>query len=269
VPELICTYCGTANDLHSEYLVLCAGCGKKLKGSFPEWKKNNKSGTFRDYLNQLAAIGEQKNKQKSAEVKTQSRARIAGWATAIFLIAILISGYLYFSGSWKPGSTSVYATPGQVLNDEWSRYTGSRFGLSVELPAPPEEMEGNGTNKEEHFTYHPKKGFTVTLTGRQSAVSMDLEKVATEALNEIMNGMGISNVKYQTAPIMAGDIPGLVLFGTLEEHGTVLDFRCAVFVKSVNSWLVIVKSLNGDPVGTECAERVMESIEINYFGSPV
>lgn len=270
--ELICTYCGTSNTVHSEYLILCGGCGKKLKGSFQEWKTTHPAGTFQQYLDQLTAAGEAEQKSRVVQSITRSRARIAGWTTAIVLLAAMTLGYLYVSGIWQPGKSSMYATSREVLEREWTRYTCGQFGLSVELPGKPvkvTEEESQGVEKEQ-FIYHPEKGFQAELTGlRMTGKQLDLENATNQLISRIAGIPGVSNVKFQAAPLMSDQIPGVLLTGTLDEDGSSLDFHCAVFVRSANSWSVVVRHLSGDPVGAECAEKLIDSIEINYFASPV
>jgi hypothetical protein len=270
VPELICQNCHTPNQVHSEYLVFCQGCGKKLKGTFAEWKKQNLGGTFVQYTDHL---NETEKQRKSAAASAGSGKSLKGKmkGMALLLTALLLGGYFIYR-NYSPAAGGLRLTPGNVMEKQWKRYTCGRFGLSVELPGKLVNARASGKDQQETeaYSYSPEKGFQADLISiRYKDKTIGIEEAVNEAVNTVLNQPGVTGVKYEVIPFTNGDIPGLLVRGTLEREGIREVFYSAVYVKTVNVWQVHLRHLWGDETGAEAASRVLESVEINYFGTPI
>lgn len=266
--ELVCQHCGSPNQVNSEYLVFCHACGKRLRGTFTEWKKDHHDGSFSEYKAHL-----QKQSHlvagNTSFVRPKSGKKVL-WFVAGFLIAaagvVILTRGTAFTGS------GLRLTPSEMLKSPWKRYTCGRFGLSVELPGKmdKETVANEGDTQTEQYTFHPPNGFQATLTSvKHTEKVTGLETLATETLNSIMNQPGVAGVRYEVAPIQTGDIPGILVQGTLERDGVGEIFYAALFVKSLNTWKVHIRHLAGDENGAQAADRILDSVEINYFGTHV
>ena len=266
--ELICQRCGSSNPVNSEYLVFCHSCGKRLKGTFTEWKKEHQDGSFSDYKEQLVRKSASGQSRKQSSNNAPFKKVI--WAAAVLLI-VGAGAWMFTKGPSLTGN-GLRLTPGEMLNTPWKRYTCGRFGLSVELPGKldKETVADEPDAETEKYVFHPSKGFQATLVSVKHRNKVTgLETLATEAVNAVMNQPGVSGVRYEVAPFQAGDIPGLLIRGALERDGVREIFYTALFVKSLNTWEVQLRHLYGDENGAEAVTRVLDSVEINYFGTPV
>jgi len=271
--QLLCTNCGFANEVRSEYLILCDNCGKKLSGTFNEWKKEHPGKSFSDFKEYLESQNLQIQVEKQVGKVRKKNAGIAGVLTATILVVLLAGGYLYRTNRFNFFSGTIRTTPASILNDDWKRYTCGRFGLSVMLPGKMKEIKESGSEsgtEVEAFQYDSGGGFEAIFRAQNhNNVTTDLETAATRAVSRIVSRPGVSDVNYNAAPVSSGDLQGLLIEGTFSEEGHVMSFYCAVYVKTALEWEVAIQHLKGDENGVEASERVLNSVEINYFGSAV
>ncbi|HEX5002108.1 MAG TPA: hypothetical protein VFW78_06405 [Bacteroidia bacterium] len=271
--QLVCTHCGFANEVRSEYLILCNNCGKKLGGTFNEWKKEHPGKSFNAYKEYLDAEHLKIQAETEGGKVREKNAGIAGTITTVVLIVVLVGAYLYRSNRLSFFSQTVGTTPSSILKGEWKRYTCGRFGLSVMLPGKMKEIkesEAEAGTETESFHYDSGSGLEGTFRAQNhNIVTTDLETAVNRAVNRIVNKPGVSDVNYNAAPVSSGDLQGLLIEGTFNEEGYMMSFYCAVYVKTSLEWEVTVRHLKGDENGAEAAQRILDSVEINYFGSSV
>ena len=265
-----CTHCGYENLLKTEYLTFCEQCGKKLPENFPEWKRLHPSKDFEDFKKSVAhgiVQIHRRNKQKRIPLITAISVTVILMIITVSLLFFSLHGDL--AGLFLPGKT-----PASVLNHEWQRFTYGKYGFSIESPLKLEKTElkipdvyKNQVKNIESFYYRPSRGFQLLLTSvlYEEGIAANLNGAAVGAMNEMINQPGVSNVEFKQSPLMNNDVIGILLEGSYHENDVFMRFRCAVYTRLSNMWSLMVTYRDQDEVGKKAAEKVLESVEINYY----
>ena len=161
------------------------------------------------------------------------------------------------------------------LSGKWDRYHYGKYGLSLSTPEKFREDKikipvnyKDRIQDMESFSWHPAKGFRIFIVNvlYREKIPVNLRQVATGTITELVSRPGVTNVEYRQSPVMYDNVDGLMLEGNFHENQVFLRFQSVLYVRRSNAWTVTVIYNDSDPTGKEVAERVMESIEINYFG---
>lgn len=194
---------------------------------------------------------------------------------------LIIAGtaiYFYFSGNelkllLLPGNTSE-----KILEKEWSRNTYGRFGLSIETPGKLEEKEIDVPVK---YRQHLKETAAFMLQPSQSlqakvvfnlfneGVGITLDGAAATVLNELINQPSITNVEFTRSPVSNNKVIGVLVDGYYHDNGVFMRFQYVVYTRKSNMWSVWVSYRDTDITGSKVAERIMNSLEINYFNKAI
>jgi len=265
-----CTNCGYDNPLKTEYLTFCEHCGKKLPVNFPEWKRLHPTKEFDDFKKSVGTgIPSIQVKHKQNRIPLVTAIAVAVLLMIITVVMLFFSSQGDLAGLFLPGKT-----PGSVLNHEWQRFTYGKYGLSIESPVRLEkkELEIPEAYKEqvkeiESFYYRPSRGFQLLITSvlYEEGITANLNGAAVGAMNELINQPGVSNVEFKQSPLMNNDVVGLLLEGSYNENDIFMRFHCAVYTRQSLMWNVMVTFRDQDEVGKKAAEKVLESIDINYY----
>ena len=118
----------------------------------------------------------------------------------------------------------------------------------------------------EAYSWQPSKGFRLFVINvlYREGIPVNLNLVATGAINELISLPGISNVEYRQSQIMNYDVPGILIEGRCHENEIFMHFQCALFIRKSNAWSVTVIYPDSDKIAGETAARILESLEINY-----
>ncbi len=263
-----CENCGFENPLQTEYLTFCSHCGKKLQQNFKDWKKSHPTKEFEDF----------KAEAGSKVVATSIIVKRAGFpvfkvfvAFSITIIAILFF-YLIHNGSFSGIFLSRFV-PETVLQQKWQRFSYGNSGLSL---VTPEKLKGDkliaSTSFHEKvqdmdsYSWQPSKSFRLFVINvlYREGIPVNLNLVATGAINELVKLPGIANVEYHQSQIMNQDIPGILVEGKCHENEVFMNFQCALFIRKSNVWSVTVIYPVSDTIAKEVASRILKSVEINY-----
>lgn len=270
---LKCDFCGYDNPLKTEYLTFCENCGKKLNDAFSDWKKHHPSGTFEEYKSSTG------QKEKVPHVR-KHRYGISFKAMVTGLLLFASAGMLYLITS--TGNLTDLFLPQtlkkETLQEKWQRYNYGKYGLTVSTPVRLEEDKlkipvayHDRVQDMESYSWHPAKGFRVFIINvlYREGIPVSLQHVAAGTINELINKPGVTNVEYRQSPLMYEDVVGIRLEGNFHQNEVFLRFQSVLYVRRSNVWTVTVIYNDNDATGKEVAEKVMESIEINYFGAVI
>jgi hypothetical protein len=118
----------------------------------------------------------------------------------------------------------------------------------------------------ESFVYHPSKSFQLVLSSVifEEGLSVNLRGAATVTINELVGRPGVSNVEFKQSPLMNNDVRGILMEGSYHENEVFLHFQYAVYCRHSIMWRAWVSFHDSDLNGKKIANRMMESVEINY-----
>ncbi len=263
-----CSHCGFLNLIKTEYLTFCERCGKKLPHNFVEWSPHHPGKTFADFKK---ATGERIAEEPANSRNKWSFIKIA-WIMILIIACTAI--YFYFSGNelkqlLLPGNTSE-----KILAKEWNRNTYGRFGLSIETPGKPEETEIEVPVKyRQHlketaaFMLQPSRSLQIKVVSSlfNEGVGIKPDGAAATVLNELINQPSITNVEFTRSPVSNNKAIGVLVEGFYHDNGVFMRFQYAVYTRKSNMWSVWVSYRDTDNTGRKVAERIMNSLQINYF----
>jgi hypothetical protein len=264
---LKCPNCGFLNPFRTEFLTFCGSCGKKLHPNYPDWIRDHPGKTIREFRDQYCT---QTGLPANTSAPRRRDLRILLWTgagLAVFLILFLVSGRSGFR-------IFPDETPQSVISGNWVKFTYGKYGLSVETPerltkrnVVPTASHEQYIFDMESFSYDSERGFGVVISSivYREGTRVNLQGAANEAVNELFRQPGISQVEFTQSPISYNDVRGMLLEGTYYERDVFSRFECAVYVRKSNLWQVFVTYRANDHNGKKAAERVMGSIEINYY----
>ncbi len=264
---LKCAHCGFHNPFKTEFLTFCGSCTRKLIPNYPEWIRENPEKSVRDF--RVLYCVDSPTISVGAKYSFLNKKRLIriGIATGILLIVLYATGS--FRGVFFPDET-----PSRILTSDWVKFTYGKYGLSVESPVKLTSREVKSPPGYEQFifdmesfAYDPPEGFNVIVSSilYNEGTRVNLEGAATGTINELFNQPGITQVEFNQSPISYNDVRGILLEGTYFEKGVFSRFECALYARKSNLWQVFVNYRADDGNGKVAAERVMGSIEINYY----
>ncbi len=274
---LLCTYCGQMNEMVSEYVVFCTSCGQKLDNNFTHWQRRNPGGTFDDYKQNICFAENQLPPKFPSKRGRSLKSRPLKEKILIVVITTLFAGI----GSWL-GSSAVSAirnskkTDEKVLSEQWVKKTYGSYGLSIETPwelrpsqSPPlqqnvenviERMETFGNNdKSDDFVINVN-----TIKYKTELGEVNVYGGASGAINGLKNTPGVSNFTYTQDEHSIGDLPGYILRGNYLHQGVEIEFVSIISGKDLVAWQVMLMGRKKDDVFREMAERIIQSIQIDY-----
>ena len=274
---LQCNNCGNRNEMKSEYVVFCTSCGQKLDNNFTQWQRRNPGGTFEDFKRNACftedqlppAIPIKKGKiLKSRSLKEK-------------ILIVVITTIFAAVGSWL-GSAAVTAlknnkkTDEKVLSEQWVKKTYGTYQLTLETPwelkssTPPplpenikrmlEKMETFETSNNDQF----KVGVILAKYNPAEIGELNMQGAADGAVNEVKGMQGVTNFVYSEDSYSVSNLPGFIQRGTYTQNGYHIAFINIGIVKDLNYWQVMVLSRRDDKVAEQAAERIIQSIQINY-----
>lgn len=274
---LQCNNCGNRNEMKSEYVVFCTSCGQKLDNNYTQWQRRNPGETFEDFKRKACFTEDQlppaipitKGKMlKSRSLKEK-------------ILIVVITTIFAAVGSWL-GSAAVTAlknnkkTDEKVLSEQWVKKTYGTYQLTLETPwelkssTPPplpenikrmlEKMETFETSNDNQF----KVGVIEAKYNPAEIGELNMQGAADGAVNEVKGMQGVTNFVYSEDSYSVRNLPGFIQRGTYTQNGYHIAFINIGIVKDLNYWQVMVLSRRDDKVAEQAAERIIQSIQINY-----
>lgn len=278
---LKCSKCGHFNEVRTEFLVLCAGCNKKLEKNFTDWHLNNPDKSFNDFKNTVCVprADVQNNKSKANNSKG-----IKYWVsfTIAFALSYVIGSYggkaiINFLNSEITNETLIKlldreTTDKEVLEKNWIKETYGNFGLTVETPVkmtksdlPLPENIKQLIEEMDVYSYDSNKGFKVMINSikyNPSVGKLNLEGAILGAINELKAHSEYSDITYNQEEMKKGETPGLIQKGKFKQSGIDVEFINTAFAKDLVLYQVMVAFQIDDETGRIAANKVIESIEI-------
>lgn len=269
---LQCTHCGHMNEMKSEYVVFCTSCGQKLENNFTNWQRRNPGGTFDEYKQDACFAENQLPPKLPAKKNRPLKQKIL-----IVAITTLFAGI----GSWL-GSSAVTAlrnskkTDEKVLSEQWVKKTYGSFGITLETPwelksSPPpplhesvqrmiEKLESFESEKDDQF----KIGLNAAKYNPAETRELSLQGGADGAVNEVKNMPGVANFIYSEDNYSISNLPAIIQRGSYTQNGFKIGFINIITTKDFNYWQVMVFRRENDEIAKKAAERIIQSIQIDY-----
>lgn len=270
---LKCNHCGHANELKTEFLTFCNQCGKKLSSNFQEWSKEHPGASFDDYKKMVGTTDLQVLKEGPFQKKKKFPI-IAGVLVGVAFMGFFMYAMTNMSGINILSLLRSGKTPDSIIQSKWERYNFGRFGLSLEAPVKPEVVElaipdevKQQIKEMETFQYAPLKGFEMMVSSvlYSEGITASLEGAANGALNEIVNKPGVSNFEFKDSPVTYNEVNGVLINGSFHLNGVFMRFSTVIYTRNSHMWQVLVSWQDQDTNGKIAAERILDSVEINYY----
>jgi len=270
---LKCNHCGHANELKTEFLTFCNQCGKKLSANFQEWSKEHPGASFDDYKKMVGTTDLQVLKEGPFQKKKKFPI-IAGVLVGVAFMGLFTYYMTNMSGVSILSLLRSGKTPDSIIQSKWERYNFGRFGLSLEAPVKPEMVElaipdevKQQIKEMETFQYAPLKGFEMMVSSvlYSEGITASLEGAANGSLNEIVKKPGVSNFEFKDSPVTYNEVNGVLINGSFHLNGVFMRFSTVIYTRNSHMWQVLVSWQDQDANGKIAAERILDSVEINYY----
>jgi hypothetical protein len=123
-----------------------------------------------------------------------------------------------------------------------------------------EKMETFETSNDNQF----KVGVIEAKYNPAEIGELNMQGAADGAVNEVKGMQGVTNFVYSEDSYSVRNLPGFIQRGTYTQNGYHIAFVNIGIVKDLNYWQVMVLSRRDDKVAEQAAERIIQSIQINY-----
>lgn len=272
VHYLQCTHCGHMNEMKSEYVVFCTSCGQKLENNFTNWQRRNPGGTFDEYKQNACLTENQLPPKLPAKKNKPLKQKI---------LIVAITTLFAVIGSWL-GSSALTAirnsikTDEKVLSEQWVKKTYGSFGITLETPwelksSPPPPLQESVQRMIEHFESFEsendnqfKIGINAAKYNPEETRELSLQGGADGAVNGVKNMQGVTNFTYSEDNYSVSGLPAIIQRGSYTQDGIKLGFINVVTAKDFNYWQVMVLRRENDDIAKKAAERIIQSIQIDY-----
>ena len=265
-----CENCGHLNPLKTEFVTFCEQCSRRLHQNFPEWIKTNPGKSLQDFRNEICV---QKNGVTS-NAFSQKKINKKIVLIPLIFIFILIAGAGYFYSEKIRDFFLSAKTPDTVLKSKWEKHLVGKYGLSMMLPekldksTPDIPSDYQKFIKDaESYSYHPSKNFNVVVNSVlfQEGVQLNLQGAYQGMMNELAGKQDVSNLEFKESPVVSDDVMGVFVEGSFHEKGIFMRFQGIIYMRKSNMWQVVVTYCDDDVVGNNVADRIMESVTVDYF----
>ena len=276
---LKCSKCGHLNEVNTQYLTFCAGCNKKLENNYASWQVFNPEGSFGDYKQQVCLTEEKANAVPPSAKKKLNKGKLAKLSLAgVLAITLFFAAgqYAVYAASKVNSSLEGEKISAAIIAQKWSQETYGIYGLSIETPVRLNRanlpLPANIRDAIEHmdvFRYESLKGIQILVSSiryKQVVDSISLQGAANGSTNEARLQPGVTDFKYIEEPHNLGNIRGFLQKGAYRLDGQVIEFQNTGFVKELNLWQVWVAYSADDETGRKLADRIINSIKIDYSG---
>ncbi len=265
-----CEHCNFLNPFKTEFVTFCSQCGKKLGNNFPDWHKKNPEKTIRDFKNEVAVLKTDAEPEKKNPVQRKSRS----FRPLIFILVILLAVAVYsffltdISGIFLPGKADA-----ELLTSKWERVIYGKYGVTLSSPeklksvSPEYSVEAKPFIQDaESYLYRPSKKFRLNVTGVlfKEGVQLSMQGAVSGFASTLINTNDISHVEFTHSSLNSAELQGELIEGTYIDEDEFMRFQCAIYIRNSNLWQVLVSYPDKDDIAKKIAEKMMESLEINY-----
>lgn len=272
---LKCNNCGNLNEIKSEYMVLCTSCGKKMENNFTEWQRRNPGKNFEDYRlsvgmaeNQLPPeIPKKKNTLKSRPLKEKI-------FIVIFTVIAASIGSIIGQKAMEAYQNRNKKTKTETSNQQWIKKTYGINGITIETPwelskMPTQSQMSQLSDFAEYFEMYEnsdKESVKVVLTSTKykPEIIINMQGAADGTINGLKNQKSVSDFIYDEKPYSLDSIPGYIQTGKFKLKGEPVEFTIFGFNKGQYFKQIVISTKQNDANAKETAERIMNSIELNW-----
>lgn len=268
---LLCKQCEYPNEVKTQYLTFCAGCGKKLDNSYSIWSMDHPKSSFDDYLHSECKGIDEKLLQKPDQVKVKSKSPVRFWLGTLVGIAFIAAIGLSVHINWSSliGMESVTQ---ELLDGEWERFEAPEYGYSFDTPFKLEPMKLNvppevkGIIKDMRTdNYSRIRGVQIisnVLEYNAAVGQVNLSGSAEGSINSIKNMPGVSNLDYQQKELLVAGVPAFRQDGTLLLNGDKGRFVNVCAGQGLKLYQLSLIFPAKDKLAIQLANRMIQSIKI-------
>lgn len=256
-------------------MVLCTSCGKKMENNFTEWQRRNPGKNFEDYRlsvgmaeNQLQPeIPKKKNTLKSRPLKEKI-------FIVIFTVIAASIGSIIGQKAMEAYQNRNKKTKTETSNQQWIKKTYGINGITIETPwelskMPTQSQMSQLSDFAEYFEMYEnsdKESVKVVLTSTKykPEIIINMQGAADGTINGLKNQKSVSDFIYDEKPYSLDSIPGYIQTGKFKLKGEPVEFTIFGFNKGQYFKQIVISTKQNDANAKETAERIMNSIELNW-----
>lgn len=142
---LICDFCGSSNEVKSEYLTFCNNCEKKLPNNFSEWQKDHPDKSFEQYK---TAVCQHSIIRWEAEPVLPIKRKPTPWKYALLFTLLAIVGMGIFwtinEEYYPTEEIQEWATKNINFNkpeiELWNSFTFHEGNFEMKFPSKPDKI---------------------------------------------------------------------------------------------------------------------------------
>ena len=260
--------------LKSEFMVLCPNCDRKMPNSFTEYKRQNPSATFEQYLAKfsVSSVAAEGLKQQRRVGRGIKKRRTLVRILVALAIATIISGVGVFA--YRMVSVSDNYVVESTLSAKWKMNYYDDLGVTINFPhvlsaqVDTTFLQVDTANNIKHIV---ARGWTKKQVCAVTAIKVDYENsTANERqrstdviLGMLVNDNQMQAMQYTPSDYLLGDVKARMLSGSYLIETRMHEFRAVMVTKGERVWYFMVAYLEATPEGTLLAEKLFKSIQIS------
>jgi len=162
-------------------------------------------------------------------------------------------------------------TTDEILEQEWVEFSCGSPPIFISLPKEPRAANPRIPEElweylvdVEAFSYKESDTYQCVVSSVTYVpfIEADVKGAAKGAIEEMGKQKGISNLKFKENPYTLGKLPGIIQYGTFEQHNEVYEFTCVYFTRKHNLWQVVMSHKWGDMNGRQVTQKILKSLRI-------